>query len=148
MAPSKTLQHPLPFLQPLTIAACSHWHLSTTAVDLKLRPMVFPPPPVLVPQHFSLVPFQPESLGLPLKPLPSIRHDLSALSWLHRSFTQILTVPAGPSSLLTRQFFFFFKFTFIYVRWSFVCMHVCVTVSEHLKLELQTGMSCHAGAGN
>lgn len=30
----------------------------------------------------------------------------------------------------------------------FACMYVCERMLEALKLELQTGMSCHVSAGN
>lgn len=35
-----------------------------------------------------------------------------------------------------------------YVHWYFVCMYVCVRVSNPLELELQTLVSCHVGNRN
>lgn len=39
-------------------------------------------------------------------------------------------------------------FFFLNVHWGFVCMFVCVKVSETLELEIQIVVSCHVGAGN
>lgn len=41
------------------------------------------------------------------------------------------------SFFLFKKYVIYFLF---YVHWCFVCLYVCVTVSEALELELQSGM--------
>jgi hypothetical protein len=39
-------------------------------------------------------------------------------------------------------------FLFLFrMDWRFVCMHICMRVSEPLELELQIAMGCYVGAG-
>ena len=44
--------------------------------------------------------------------------------------------------------YFFLKKFFFMCNWFLACTYFCVRVSDPLKLELQTVVSCHVGAGN
>ena len=63
---------------------------------------------------------------------------------------KICVVPPNLEDFFACLFVFgaFFNDLFLfYVHWYFVCMHVYVTVSNPLELELQTIVSCHVSAG-
>ena len=54
---------------------------------------------------------------------------------------------AGEGAESATPFFFPNLFLFI-VHWCLLAHAICVKVSDPLELELQTGVSCHVGAGN
>ena len=65
--------------------------------------------------------------------------ELSFRFWKERPWEHLVQIPTTSDKSVLN----------IYnVHWWFVYMYVCLRVSEALELELQTGVSCHVGAGN
>ena len=69
-----------------------------------------------------------------------------------RRLAPLLTEPketgclTHPSSSIIGDFLFLIIYSYLMFIDVLIRMYVCVRVSEALKLELQTGMSCYVGA--